>query len=101
MSDKLALLQQAAALTEAMLHQAQSGEWSELASRQEQRAAMLISIFPLAEDEQTERCRELMMSMIDHNQQLEALCRQAQQALQLELSGLNKNRKAVAAYQSS
>jgi hypothetical protein len=101
MADKLALLQQAAALTETMLHQAQSGEWSELALQQEQRAAMLVSIFPLAEDEQSERFRELMMAMIDHNQQLEALCRQAQQALQLELSGLNKNRKAVAAYQSS
>jgi hypothetical protein len=101
MADKLALLQQAAVLTETMLHQAQSGEWSELPSQQEQRAALLTNIFPLAEDEQTERCRQLMISMIDHNQQLEALCRQAQQALQLELSGLNKNRKAVAAYQSS
>lgn len=101
MADKLILLQQAVVLTETMLHQAQSDEWSELASQQEQRAAMLASIFPLAEDEQTETCRQLIISMIDNNQKLEALCRQAQQALQLELSGLNKKRKAVAAYQSS
>lgn len=101
MADKLALLQQAVTLTQTMLLQAQAGEWSELATQQEQRAAILVSIFPLAEDEQTERCRQLIMSMIEHNQKLEALCRQAQQALQLELSGLNKNRKAVAAYQSS
>jgi len=101
MADKLALLQQAVTLTETMLHQAQAGQWSELAPQQEQRAAMLVSIFPLSEDEQTESCRQLILTMIDHNQKLEALCRQAQQALQLELSGLNKTRKAVAAYQSS
>jgi hypothetical protein len=102
MSDsKLALLQQAASLTEEMLHQAEASEWSELASKQEQRAALLADIFPLPDYEQTESSRQLILGMIDHNQKLETLCRQGQQALQLELRGLNKNRKAMAAYQSS
>jgi hypothetical protein len=99
--NKLALLKQAVTLTETMLRHAEAGEWSELATHQEQRATLLASIFPLSEGEQSESYRSLIMTMIELNQKLEILCRQAQQTLQLELRGLNKNRKALAVYQSS
>lgn len=99
--NKLALLKQAVTITEIMLRHAEASEWSELSTHQEQRASLLTSIFPLPEDEQSESYRPLIMTMIELNQKLEMLCRQAQQTLQLELRGLNKNRKAVAAYQSS
>jgi hypothetical protein len=99
--DKLVLLQQAVALTEAMLRDAEAENWSQLATQQEQRDALLATVFPLAEGEHSEAYRPLILSMIDTNQKLESVCRQAQQSLRLELQGLNKNRKAVAAYQSS
>lgn len=94
-------LRQAVDLTRAMLQMAQDRKWSALPEMQQKRAALLEQIFPLGEDQQTLDTRALLESMIADNQQLEQICRDAQQTLRLELSDLNKNRKAVAAYQSS
>lgn len=98
---KLERLKQAAKLTDAMLLNAQSERWSELPSQQQEREALFLDIFPLDAVERTDDFRQIILTMIEQNQQLETVCRQAQKSLQLELSGLNKNRKAVAAYQSS
>lgn len=99
--DQLMQLKQAADLTRAMLEMAQDKKWSVLPEMQQKRAALFEQIFPLTEAGQTDECRTMLQTMIENNQQLEQICRDAQQALQVELSGLNKNRKAVAAYQSS
>lgn len=100
-AEKATLLRQAAELTSAMLQMAEARQWSGLPELQQKRAELLQQIFPISEAEQLDDCRILLESMIEQNQQLEHCCREAQQALQVELSGLNKNRKAVAAYQSS
>ncbi len=94
-------LRQAVDLTRAMLEVAQARKWSALPEMQQKRAELLEQIFPLDEAQRTPESRALLESMIADNQKLEHLCRDAQQTLRLELSDLNKNRKAVAAYQSS
>lgn len=101
MNNSVKLLQQAAHLTEDMLSKASNQKWSALPELQNQRAELLRQVFPWQEAEQTEVCRTLLEQLIDSNHRLETVCREAQQDLQIELSGLNKNRKAVAAYQSS
>lgn len=100
-ADPLTQLKQAADLTQAMLETAQQEKWSVLPEMHQKRAVLFEQIFPLSEAGQTDECRAILQTMIENNQQLEQICREAQQALQVELSGLNKNRKAVAAYQSS
>lgn len=94
-------LRQAADLTRAMLEMAQEQTWSALPDMQQKRTLLLEQIFPLEQAQRTQQNRALMEKMINDNQQLERLCREAQQTLRLELGELNKNRKAVAAYQSS
>jgi hypothetical protein len=99
--DALIPLRQAVDLTRAMLEMAQDHHWSSLPEMQQKRTLLLEQIFPLEEAQRTSQNRTLMETMIADNQQLERVCREAQQTLRLELSDLNKNRKAVAAYQSS
>lgn len=98
---KLIQLKRAADLTSTMLQMAEAGQWSGLSEFQKQRTDLLQQCFPLDAEQQTLDVRAVVETMIEQNQQLEQLCRQAQQSLQTELQGLNKNRKAVAAYQSS
>ncbi|MCX4193857.1 flagellar protein FliT [Methylophaga sp. OBS1] len=98
---KLIQLKRAADLTSTMLQMAEAGQWSGLSEFQKQRTDLLQQCFPLDAEQQTLDVRAVVETMIAQNQQLEQLCRQAQQSLQTELRGLNNNRKAVAAYQSS
>lgn len=98
---KLTQLKRAADLTSTMLQMAEAGQWSGLSEFQKQRTEFLQQCFPLEADQQTADVRVVIETMIEQNQQLEQLCRKAQQSLQLELQSLNKNRKAVAAYQSN
>ena len=99
--NKLTQLQRAADLTSTMLQMAEARQWSGLSAYQVERTELLQQSFPLEPGQQTENSRILIENMIQQNQQLEQLCRDAQQSLQTELRGLNKNRKAVAAYQSN
>ncbi|MTI63765.1 flagellar protein FliT [Methylophaga sp.] len=99
--NKLTQLQRAADLTSTMLQMAEAGQWSGLPEFQQQRSELLQQSFPLNPQDQTVDTRTIVEIMISENQQLEQLCRKAQKSLQTELSGLNQNRKAVAAYQSS
>lgn len=99
--DKLIQLKRAADLTSTMLQMAEAGQWSALPDFQKQRAELLQQSFPLEAEQQTVEVRGVVEVMIEQNQQLELLCRKAQQALQTELTGLNKKRRAVAAYQSN
>jgi hypothetical protein len=99
--NKVTQLKRAADLTSTMLQMAEDGQWSGLSEFQKQRTELLEQCFPLEADQQTANARVLIETMIQQNQQLEQLCRKAQQSLQLELQSLNKNRKAVAAYQSN
>lgn len=100
-TDKEMLLSQVSTLTEAMLKKASDEQWSALPELQKKRSELLVHIFPIKDNEVSTKCRSLLEKIIEYNQQLEHTCRDAQLNLQLELQNLNKNRKAVAAYQSS
>lgn len=100
-AQKFVLLKQALQLTEDMFQCAQNEQWDELTSLQQQRGDMLEHIFPLEPENENEQAKTVLEQIIAVNQQTEVLCREARQALQVEISGLNKNKKAVAAYRST
>ena len=94
-------LQQALDLTGLMHALADAENWSGLPKLQQQRAELLAAVFPLDAAGDIEKIRPLLEQLIEQNHSLEQKCRQAQQCLQIELQGLNKNKKAVAAYHAS
>jgi hypothetical protein len=98
---KLASLKQALHLTNTMYQQAQAENWSALPDLQQQRHVLLDAVFPVDAADNIDAIRPLLEQMIAMNQQLETCCKNARQALHVELNGLNKNKKAVAAYHSN
>lgn len=101
MSEVLEKLEQARQLSEQMLKAANEGRWSVIAVLQIKRTALLEQIFPLKTTEHAAQVRPLLESIISTNQQLEDVCKDKRQSLQTELTGLNKNKKAVNAYRSA
>jgi len=99
---KLSQLKQVLQLTTQMDEQAQAEKWSTLPPLQVQRDELLSHIFPLKEQaDDSAEFRQILRHVIDLNEQLEKRCRYLHQNLRLQMSGLNKNKKAVAAYQST
>lgn len=99
--DSSALLKQAIEITDAMQQKADEALWEELVEMEQQREQLLQQALPLApSDNANEQLRSLIVTLADKNSQLEQVCNQAKQEIQTHLQTLNKNKKAVSAYQS-
>lgn len=75
--------------------------WDEMIELQQQRQPLFDTTFPITEAENTEEIRVMLESIIELNNKLEQQCEKQKQAVQLQLQGMNKNKKAVNAYQST
>ncbi len=94
-------LQHIISLSEQMLESAQQAAWEKLAQLEQNRIQLLETIFPinpLAADPETEN---LLSTLVEMNQQINLCCESEKKQLQDQLSGLNKNKKAVAAYHTN
>jgi len=75
--------------------------WDEMIDLQQQRQPLFDAIFPLMDDESSDEIRTMLESIIEINNKLEQQCEQQKQVVKLQLQGMNKNKKAVNAYQST
>jgi hypothetical protein len=87
--------------TSQMLQAAHDEQWARIAELEVLRSQQLSSLFPLGEQAvETDFATELE-ALIELNQQVENLCREARQSLQSELSQFTRNKRAAAAYRSA
>ena len=84
-----------------MQQKADTELWDEMIDLQLQRQPLFDAIFPISEDESIEEVRLILEALIELNNKLEQQCEQQKQAVQLQLQGMNTNKKAVNAYQST
>ena len=75
--------------------------WDDVVEIEQQRRQLITVIFPLDDAGNTPEFRALLAKLIESNTQLEQYCKQQKQTLQLELQGMNKNKKALNAYRTS
>lgn len=97
---KLQQLEQAAELTQLMQQQAEQANWDAVTEFEQQRQLIFKSIFPVNENEVSADLRQTLEKLINLNAELQRFCQQKKQDLQLEMQGLNKNKKAINAYKS-
>lgn len=101
MATSLQHLHKATLLTEQMLHAAENADWSELTEVVAVRALELEQAFSTeSSDTLDESAKPTLEKLIDLNQQVEQLCRNAKQDLATELRRFTKNKQAAAAYKS-
>jgi ferritin-like metal-binding protein YciE len=100
MADKAAAFKQLLELTEQMYQAAQNEQWASIAELHIKRIPLIEKVFPLESHEQHPALIPPMEKLVQLNEQVEAICKDARQSLQLELAGMNKNKKAVSAYQT-
>lgn len=89
-------LSQILELTQRMQKNADEELWEELIELEQQRQLMIDTTFPIDNPQQNDRL--LLEQIIDLNQKLEQQCNKAKVEVQQQLSSLNSNKKAMAAY---
>jgi hypothetical protein len=100
MSKQTNQLEQLLEMTRQMLSLAEQQKWSVLAKMQVVRLKLIEKTFPIDTTSETETSRSILEQIVGINTQLTQTCKQNKRSLQLELSGINSGRKAMAAYQS-
>ncbi len=98
---KLQQLNQALELTKLMQEKAQQADWDELNQLELKRQDLLAIIFPLKDSEVSANFSVGLQHLITLNSELQQFCQQKKHDLQLEIQGLNSNKKAINAYQSA
>ena len=84
-----------------MQQKADAELWDEMSELQQQRQPLFAAIFPIADAESSNEIRTILETIIALNNKLEKQCEQQKQVVQLQLQGMNKNKKAVNAYQAT
>ncbi|MFW5451311.1 MAG: flagellar protein FliT [Methylophagaceae bacterium] len=93
-------LSQVLMLTKSMQQKAQQQVWAELSNLEQQRQLIIEGVFPIADKLANDDVRNMVQQIIDLNQQLEIVCQQEKQDLQVQLQSFNHNKKVTAAYTS-
>lgn len=83
-----------------MQQKAQQQVWAELSNLEQQRQLIIEGVFPIADKLANDDVRNMVQQIIDLNQQLEIVCQQEKQDLQVQLQSFNHNKKVTAAYTS-
>lgn len=96
-SEKLAALDQILLITQGMQDKAQAALWGDIALLEQQRKKLFERVFPLDSSDDVV-VREIIEQILELNNSVEALCRQAKDELEQELAGINQNKKAMSAY---
>ncbi len=100
-NEKLTLLAQVLELTQAMQQKADLELWDEMIELQQQRQPFFDKVFPITESTDIDKLRSTVEEILELNTKLEQQCDKQKQTIQLQLKGMNKNKKAVNAYQST
>jgi len=98
---KLQQLNQAMDLTKQMQALAEKAEWDQIIELDKQRQGLFSQIFPLNNANVSADFQQKLQYLIELNKQLEKFCASQKRDLQLQMQGLNKNKKAINAYQST
>jgi len=98
---KLQQLSQAMDLTNQMQKLAEQEEWDQIMELDKQRQGLFSQIFPLSRVDVSIDFQQKLQHLLQLNNQLEQFCKSKKQDLQLQMQGLNKNKKAINAYQST
>jgi len=86
-------------LTQTMGKKAEDNQWDDLVDLEQQRQQLIETIFPLEPTD--EESRSILEQIVELNNRLESLCRNAKTEVQEQLQGFNSNKKAMNAYQLS
>lgn len=100
-NEKLQLLAQVLELTQAMQKKADLGLWDEMIELQQERQPFFDKVFPVTEPSDIDKIRSTVEAILELNTKLEQQCEHQKQTIQLQLKGMNTNKKAVNAYQST
>jgi hypothetical protein len=98
---KLQQLSDAMDLTNQMQALAEKAQWEQIIQLDKQRQDLFSQIFPLNNVDVSSGFQEKLHDLVELNNQLETFCASQKQDLQLQMQGLNKNKKAINAYQST
>lgn len=94
--DKLEILKQVLSMTLEMQDKVQSESWDELVGLEQHRQTLLDAVFPI--DSFDGELRALIKQILDLNNVIEAQCTKVKGELQQQLTGMNKNKRAMTAY---
>ena len=95
-------LTQSFEMTDTMYQLAEQQNWDELVAMELQRQHILAEVFPLeaVTETQAEQIQPLLEKLITMNDNLEQLCSDVRDQFRVELTSLNKHKKAATAYQA-
>lgn len=94
--EKYAALQQVLQVTLDMQNKLQPETWDEVIILDQQRQVLLAKIFPIEMVDLP--IKVLIEKILDLNKLIEAQCKKEKDEVQQQLSGMNKNKRAMSAY---